>query len=240
MANVSCPSCQAESETADYCDSCGTAIDRPARVEPPSSAATAGPPTLGTCAITAVEPVAGPGGACPGCGTVLNPGDLFCERCGVNVATGQVAAPSAGWAPPGPGPERWTAVVSADRALFDRNQAECAQTVTVPDSRTPREVPLQGDEIVVGRRHESEGFFPDIDLAAPVLDPGVSRRHAVLRRQADGTWAVVDTGSTNGTWLNADAAPLKPGVPVVLRTGDRIQLGLFTVITVRHDAEATN
>ena len=93
-----------------------------------------------------------------------------------------------------------------------------------------------GDEVSIGRRSESKGYFPDIDLSSPVDDPAVSRRHAVLRRQADGSWAVVDLGSTNGTWLNDDDEPLAHGVVRVLREGDRLLLGAFTCITIRSDA----
>ena len=98
-------------------------------------------------------------------------------------------------------------MVEADRAFFDSN-VEPPASVTFPDGVGPRDVPLTGDEVSIGRRSESKGFFPDIDLSSPVDDPAVSHRHAVLRRQVDGSWAVIDEMSTNGTWLNAeDDAP---------------------------------
>ena len=97
-------------------------------------------------------------------------------------------------------------------------------------------MPLAGDEVSIGRRSESKGYFPDIDLSSPVDDPAVSRRHAVLQRQADGSWAVIDLGSTNGTWLNAEDDPLAHGVVRALHDGDRLLLGAFSCITIRHDA----
>jgi hypothetical protein len=172
---------------------------------------------------------------------VRGPDDLFCEGCGVDFTTGRVPGPSAPEPVEGTrGLSRWIALIDADRAVFDRNQAECDQAFTFPARAVRREVPLQSGDVIVGRRHAQKGFFPDIDLAEPVLDPGVSRRHAVLRRQSDDSWGVFDTDSTNGTWLNADPAPLRPGVLVALHDGDRIHLGLFTVITVRRESEASN
>jgi hypothetical protein len=181
-------------------------------------------------------PTAAPDGRCPGCGSVRNPDDLFCEACGIDFATGNVPAPSHHGPVPGARPTGWTALIVADRARFDRVQADSDQTFTFPEHAVPREVPLQADEVVVGRRHEVEGFFPDIDLSAPVLDPAVSRRHAVLRRQPDDSWVLMDTYSTNGTWLTGGGPPLEPGVCVGLQDGDRIELGVFTVITVGRNA----
>lgn len=45
---------------------------------------------------------------------------------------------------------------------------------------------------VIGRSRES---------AVPVLDPRVSRRHAMIRRQDDGFW-FFDLGSINGSYIN--------------------------------------
>jgi hypothetical protein len=56
-------------------------------------------------------------------------------------------------------------------------------------------------------------------------DAGISRRHAELRRGADG-WTVADLGSTNGVRVN--------GVPVhgaqPLRSGDRVELGSTEIV----------
>jgi hypothetical protein len=56
--------------------------------------------------------------------------------------------------------------------------------------------------------------------------------HAVLLAQPDGGWALVDPGSTNGTTVNDDPAPIKTDIPVPLNDGDRIHVGAWTTITV--------
>lgn len=178
------------------------------------------------------------GADCPGCGLVHDPDDVFCEVSGVNIATGEVPAETRGEPPTPGGASIWTALIDADRSFFDANLADCGGEFVFPGGLVHREVPLQGDEVSVGRRHDARGVFPDIDLSDPV-DPGASRQHAVLRRQPDDTWVLIDTGSSNGTRLNDDAEPLKPGETVRLHHGDRIRLGLFTVITVRDVRKAT-
>jgi pSer/pThr/pTyr-binding forkhead associated (FHA) protein len=171
---------------------------------------------------------------------VRNADDAFCEVCGLDFATGQMPAapaprPAADATAPASG---WTAVVETDRGFFDGNEAETPGAVSFPEGVGARRVTLTGDEVVVGRRSEGKGFFPEIDLSSPVSDPGVSHRHAVLRRAPDGGWTIVDEGSTNGTWINDDARPLDHGVATALHDGDHVNLGSFTRITIVHDDKA--
>ena len=91
---------------------------------------------------------------------------------------------------------------------------------------------LDGSQVTIGRRRHSTGESPDIDLGRPPEDPGVSHQHAVLVRQSDGSWAVVDQDSTNGTTINGAEEPIQPFVPVTLREGDRVHVGAWTTITL--------
>jgi len=221
MATTLCPACGANSTTSDYCDTCGAALSAPA--------ATAMPPA----------PAAAPPAVCPNCGAARSPDDTFCEGCGLDFATGQMPAAPAAPAPADAGaPSGWTAVVEADRAFYDSNEAEGSTSITFPTAAGAREIPLTGDEVWIGRRSEAKGFFPAIDLSTPVTDPGVSHRHAVLRRQPDGSWALLDEMSTNGTWLNGGEAPLPHGSLTALHDGDRINVGSFTSITIVQDQPA--
>ena len=243
MAGTSqCPSCGAASTTADYCDTCGAAIAGAAGPPDPGSPPAADPTATLPSGGTTPAGVA-PGPTCPSCGAARTPDDAFCEVCGLDFATGKMpaapgppaAAPAA--APTG-APSGWTAGVDADRSWFDSNQAETPGAIQFPDGLGSRQIPLTGDEVVVGRRSETKGFFPGIDLSSPVADPAVSHRHAVLRRQLDGSWALVDEMSTNGTWLNGADAPLDHGMLTALHDGDTIHLGAFSRITIRKDKDA--
>jgi pSer/pThr/pTyr-binding forkhead associated (FHA) protein len=74
---------------------------------------------------------------------------------------------------------------------------------------------------------------PEIDLSGSPVDPGISRLHALLLPAPDGSWAVLDPGSANGTMLND--REISPGDLIPLHDGDRINLGAWTVITVHRE-----
>jgi pSer/pThr/pTyr-binding forkhead associated (FHA) protein len=66
------------------------------------------------------------------------------------------------------------------------------------------------------------GRFPEPTVRS-VLHPTVSRAHAALRFAPDGELALVDLGSSNGTWLNGTrvgAVPVALAPQAVLRLGD--------------------
>ena len=65
-------------------------------------------------------------------------------------------------------------------------------------------------------------------------DQQLSRRHARLRREADGSVSIEDLGSSNGTRVNGYAVT----APTGLRDGDRIEVG-GTVLDVREELAAT-
>ncbi|MFJ8859765.1 FHA domain-containing protein [Streptomyces sp. NPDC102451] len=136
------------------------------------------------------------------------------------------------------GPGSWTAVIGPDRdyflAMMQRSGPE-ATGLNLPAYSPEQHLPLTGNQITIGRRRHSTGESPDIDLAVPPEDPGVSHQHAVLVQQPDGTWAVVDQNSTNGTTLNGAEDPIQPYVPVPLQDGDQVHVGAWTTITVRRD-----
>jgi pSer/pThr/pTyr-binding forkhead associated (FHA) protein len=83
------------------------------------------------------------------------------------------------------------------------------------------------------RRGRPDEAALDIDLAGAPEDPGISRLHAVLERRSDGGYAIRDLGSTNGTMVNDDQAPLARDTVVPLADGDRIRIGAWTTIIVR-------
>ena len=124
-------------------------------------------------------------------------------------------------------------VVTADRAYYDSVQDEGgpdAAAIGFPAYCPERRFRLAGTEVRVGRRSESRGIHPEIDLTGPPADPGVSRLHVVLVAAPDGTWSVVDPGSANGTLVNGNE--IRAGEKVPLRDGDVIHLGAWTALTV--------
>ncbi|QHA04779.1 FHA domain-containing protein [Streptomyces broussonetiae] len=158
------------------------------------------------------------------------------------------AGPAQGQVPGSPGggygypqapyaePTTWTATIGPDReyfmAMMQRSGPEAAG-LNLPAYSPEQQRTLSGNQITIGRRRHSTGDTPDIDLAVPAEDPGVSHQHAVLVQQPNGSWAVVDQNSTNGTTVNMSEEPIQPFVPVPLQDGDRVHVGAWTTITVR-------
>jgi serine/threonine protein kinase len=164
---------------------------------------------------------------------------------GTGFAGGVPAAPRVGATrpltfPPGPlppssaaGTSTWTAVVTADRAYYDSVRAasdQDAASISLPAYVPERRFRLSGTRVRIGRRSVSRGIEPEIDLTGPPTDPGVSRLHAVLIAGSDGSWSIIDPDSPNGVMVNGKDVP--PGEAVPLRDGDRIHLGVWTMITI--------
>jgi hypothetical protein len=245
-----CPSGH-DSASEDFCDICGMRVGgNPA----PGAAATGSSPA----ARAPSSPPAPAAEPCPRCGTPRT--GQFCEACGFNFAGPRfvpaTSAPSASAIPPAaaasPAPSvplapavespstfpypqaTWTVVVGADRAYYEQVQAVTGPegaAVAFPSYCAERRFQLVGNQMRIGRRSVSRGLAPEIDLTGPPADPGISRLHAVLVAMPDGSWAVLDPGSANGTLVNGSEIGVGDQVP--LHDGDRINLGAWTAITVR-------
>jgi FHA domain/Double zinc ribbon len=197
-----------ESSTDDFCDLCGT----PMQVVPVDPADGPSRPSHRTELVSAAaaQPAGEP---CPVCRALRAPDAAFCEACGHRFGTDSAA------------PAAWIVEVQADRDYFDRSAPEGVGFPAEPHSTTLR---LDAAAVVVGRRREGRA-----DVECAIDDPGVSRVHAKFVRDADGSYAIVDQGSTNGTRLNGDTVPIPVDEPVPLVDGDRIHVGAWTTITLR-------
>jgi pSer/pThr/pTyr-binding forkhead associated (FHA) protein len=103
------------------------------------------------------------------------------------------------------------------------------ESIQFPEDYPERRFELSGERMRIGRRSRSRGIEPEVDLAGPPTDPGISHLHAVLVAQDDGSWSVSDLGSANGTQVNGREISV---MPVPLGDGDRISLGAWTVLTI--------
>ena len=85
-----------------------------------------------------------------------------------------------------------------------------AELVVIEKGKAGKAFPLTKERVIIGRLGES-----DLVLS----DPGVSRRHAEVRRE-DGKYVIADLGSTNGTMVNEATIGERE-----LEEGDRITVG---------------
>src|SRR5262245_24213254 len=83
---------------------------------------------------------------CPVCHATQDDGQRFCESCGYDFTS--VLAD-------------WVAIVTADRAYFDRLAPE---EVTFPEDTTQRSYLLDDDTIEIGRESDRRNIHPKIDL----------------------------------------------------------------------------
>src|SRR5579863_2755300 len=84
-------------------------------------------------------------------------------------------------------------------------------------------IPLPDGEVTLGREPTN---------AVPVVDPSVSRKHCLLRREEDGRFQIKDLDSRNGTVVN--------GLPIKeqwLRHGDEIAIGDSSFLFLLEDED---
>lgn len=204
-----------ESAATDFCDTCGEPLGAPAGAPAPVPPVAVAPADEST--------------SCPACGADT-PG-RFCEACGHDTALPppQAAGPGTG-APPvlAAAPAGWVAELAVDADFFAevrRRRGPDVAGLVLPTGVAPRAVVLDGDEASVGRS-------PAALLRPEPEDPGLSRRHAVLRARGEG-WVVVDLGSTNGTFLAGSPDPLPTGEPTPVPDGAAVLVGAWTAIRLR-------
>jgi pSer/pThr/pTyr-binding forkhead associated (FHA) protein len=82
-------------------------------------------------------------------------------------------------------------------------------------TKLDRAFPLGGRSTAIGR---------DADNPVQMIDPKVSKRHAVIRAKGE-AWAIEDAGSTNG--LTVNGARVKSAE---LKHGDKIRIGPFHLV----------
>ena len=164
---------------------------------------------------------------CSQCGSQNPDSANFCSVCGNRLrgsgapATEATAAPHDGTSTLSLGREDGerqddVAALSADdQAAVEALPAGSALLVVLRGPNAGSRFLLDTDVVTAGRHPDSDIFLDDIT---------VSRRHAELRRSADG-YLVRDVGSLNGTYVNRDRID-----GVLLTNGDEVQVGKYRLV----------
>ncbi|WP_062204540.1 FHA domain-containing protein [Streptomyces sp. NBRC 109706] len=242
-----CPQCRTPREAqSPFCEECrfNFLTNSPTTYTPPAPAYPGGPQSapVGQQPLGQQQPPGPPGFGQP----PAPPHQRQQYQQGPPQPSGDWMLPPPGGAPvgpPQPGPPGypgqqlsggvWLVSVGPDpeyfAAMMHRSGPEAAQ-LSLPAYAPEQQLQLNGPQMTIGRRRNSTGESPDIDLSQQPEDPGVSHQHAVLVEQPDGGWAVVDQDSTNGTTVNGAEDPIQPFVPVPLQEGDRVHVGAWTTL----------
>lgn len=156
-----------ESQTSDYCDTCGAVMGG----SPVTPA-----PLLESTALLGGDPGAtgsGDGGSCPNCGAER--GGRFCEECGFDYELAELlpSVPAAGTAQPETGPElNGRAPAGAQPA-----SAQASEQSAAPDFTAPQPTASQSAE-PVGGPLEAPAVAPSPEATA---DPGSSAAESESR-----------------------------------------------------------
>ncbi|SDD34773.1 FHA domain-containing protein [Glycomyces harbinensis] len=156
---------------------------------------------------------------------------------GFSMPDAQPSDLASNYAPPGQASAtRWGVAVTADQGYFHKVAAsDGASQLQYPSFAKPRRFPLDKPDLSIGRYSAKRGITPDIDLSGDVADPGVSAQHAKLFAKPDGSWSIMDVGSSNGTFLNGSDEPLAPNVEFPVGDGTYINIGAWTRLTIHYE-----
>ena len=152
---------------------------------------------------------------------------IFCNRCGHRNPEGSNFCSSCGAVLEHTGDDETTTITF----LPVESAGEVAEEeVTVSVNEVPpglgvlvvKRGPNAGSRFVLEGEITRAGRHPDSDIFLD--DVTVSRRHAEIRRTAQG-YLVRDVGSLNGTYLNRERIEDAP-----LRNGDELQIGKFKLV----------
>jgi hypothetical protein len=159
---------------------------------------------------------------CPNCQHKNVTGALFCAECGAQLD----------------GVETLVTNAITDEQIAEDLKKKSVRPDTMP---TPvnswislhlmdsgKILPLASrNEFTLGRLSEGQPIMPDIDLTPyQAYASGVSRLHAVVKRDADRVM-VMDLGSSNGTYVNGRR--INPHVEESLSHGDILALGKLKI-----------
>ena len=141
---------------------------------------------------------------CPECGHHNRESARFCGRCGASLIELTEGEATVSFTPP--------AEPGADSGVMEAVVEGATLVIRLGGGRAGDQFPVGPSITSIGRAPESDVFLDDVT---------VSREHALLERQADGTH-VRDLDSLNGTYVNRQRVD-----EARLADGDELQIGKY-------------
>ena len=119
----------------------------------------------------------------------------------------------------------------ATQEIVNRTLETPPQGIAIYSSASDAPITINtSNQFTLGRKMTGEMDDSFVDLKPfGAYENGVSRRHAMIRRTAEG-YEIMDLGSTNGTWLEKQR--LIPNRPYPLNNVSRIFLGRLQLLLI--------
>ena len=165
---------------------------------------------------------------CRNCNAEQFDGTIFCTECGASLIARQRRETTSSLGNKNANPALREAAANAEPVVIDAPTGGETKVISLLVINSGRRIGLErGHVLMVGRKDNARGVFPDVDLGLEGgYDAGVSRKHARFLPDRDDL-VLEDLGSANGTFVNGQR--LAPQTPVVLNHGDEIKFGTMIV-----------
>lgn len=143
---------------------------------------------------------------CPTCGSSVSQQDRVCPDCGMELGISPPAgiqpAPAAASAMAEPSPPQPPA---SPPPVPPQVMAGLAKLTLRRAGELTGEIFPLGEHVTIGRFDVETGPV-DVDLGPLPEGAYLSRHHAELRRDANGSWFIKDLGSQNGTFVRSGSS----------------------------------
>jgi pSer/pThr/pTyr-binding forkhead associated (FHA) protein len=158
---------------------------------------------------------------CNNCNTKQFDGTIFCAECGASMLLPNRDETTVSLGQPSQSIEVARFEPFSSGAL---NDGPIGPSITLVVMNSGRRIHLDvSDDLLIGRKDNARGIFPDVDLGLDGgFDAGVSRRHAILSH-LDGVYRIEDLGSANGTFINGQRLAPQSSMPIA--SGDELKCG---------------
>ena len=161
---------------------------------------------------------------CNNCQSKQFDGTIFCAECGASLVPAIRRETTMSLGRHGPAGD----VAPPPISVPAPTPVSGGPKITLQIMNSGRRINLDiGDDLLIGRKDNARGIFPDVDLGLDGgYDAGVSRRHAILAHKK-AVYTVEDLGSSNGTFVNGRR--LAPQTPTSIEHGDELKCGTLLI-----------
>jgi hypothetical protein len=161
---------------------------------------------------------------CSNCQSKQFDGTIFCADCGASLIPAARRETTMSLGRHGPTGDLAPQPISVPAPAA----APGGPKITLQIMNSGRRIHLDiGDDLLIGRKDNARGIFPDVDLGLDGgYDAGVSRRHAILAHHQN-IYTIEDLGSANGTFVNGRR--LAPQTPTTIEHSDELRCGTLLI-----------